>query len=454
MIRYSIYTFALVLMANACTTFTEYSMPNIDCHNKFAATNTSLDQMIVLATANSFMTIDSDKIFDAYVVSSDQGGNFYKSLIVQDKPENPTCGIEIAVDKSAIYTDFPIGTHLRINAKGLKIGNDKGSIKLGIEDPTYAIGRIPQVLVSQYITGVCNGAALDVKAIKPKEFDNLTDALTPANLNQYICVKNTQFNDKELGLAFINLSPEAADSKRSLVDAKGKSINLLFSEFAKFSRDLIPEGNGSACFILSRYNTDYQGLVNDKTGFMFNQPRLDFAPPLVGSALAFVGPGLENFESYTADASSQNFIKYINDAYWANKYWRVATFANNKYLQLSSFTGQDPSISYFIVPVDFSLVNQVSFSTKDAYYNGNVLKVYYSTNYQAGQNISQATLVDISAAFNIAKGSTNGYAQNFTPSGIWQKPPTLNQKAYLIFEYKAGGKYPTTTMQIDNILLQ
>lgn len=82
-------------------------------------------------------------ILDGYVVSSDENGNFYKTISFQDKHANPTVGLQIEVDKASNYTDFPAGSHIRIKANGLVLGWDRGTRKIGSVDPTYAIGRIP-----------------------------------------------------------------------------------------------------------------------------------------------------------------------------------------------------------------------------------------------------------------------------------------------------------------------
>ena len=47
------------------------------------------------------VTFDKDLVLEAYVVSSDEAGNFYKEMVVQDKPDNPTAGIIIKLNMSS-----------------------------------------------------------------------------------------------------------------------------------------------------------------------------------------------------------------------------------------------------------------------------------------------------------------------------------------------------------------
>ena len=101
--------------------------------------------------------------------------------------------------------------------------------------------------------------------------------------------------------------------------------------------------------------------------------------------------------------------KYINDPVLGNRYWRVSNHSGNKYLNLGfGATGPKPeSKTMFIVPVNFSNMTKFSFDSKDGHYNGNVLKVYYSTDYQPSGNILNATLTDITSAFTISSNNTN-----------------------------------------------
>ena len=99
--------------------------------------------------------------------------------------------------------------------------------------------------------------------------------------------------------------------------------------------------------------------------------------------------------------------------------------------------------------------NTLSFKTKDGFNNGNVLKVWYTTNYTPGTDLSNATLVDITSQFTIAFGTTSGYAQNFTNSGVYNIPASVTGNGFFIFEYSGNGvgSALTTTIQIDDITI-
>lgn len=453
---------ALVLSTTSCVNDgfgrEDWDVPSLVCNNKFDAPTISLSDFVALAPSNGTITITDDHIIEGYVISSDENGSFYKSISFQDSPENPKVGLQIEVNRSLNYADFPVGARIRIKAKGLVLGTDKGVIKLGYADAGYAIGRIPENSIGDYISIVCVDGKADIATLVPLELSDLSQAKSIQNINKLVSVSNVQFSDADiLGVdgvkTFINLSPKA-DTNRDLVDTNGGTAVLRTSQYASFGSQLLPTESGKITFVVSKYNTSYQMLIRSTKDIDFSNPRVDVAPAKGGSAITYLKSGSkEDFSSFSKGAGSEEFPQYINDPVIGNRYWRVAEFKGNKYIEFGyGKTGAKPyARTLFAVPVDFDNMNGLSFKTKDAYNTGNVLKVYYSTDYTA--NAITPTLVDITSSFTIAVGATSGYASNFTDSGVWSKPSNLTGKGFIIFEYHGGGSLPTTTMQIDDITI-
>src|SRR5690606_17267454 len=78
---------------------------------------------------------------EAYVISSDETGNFYKSLVIQDSPENPTAGVAISTEATNLYTKFEPGRKIYLRVDGLYIGEYAGLPTIGIQDGDE-VGRI------------------------------------------------------------------------------------------------------------------------------------------------------------------------------------------------------------------------------------------------------------------------------------------------------------------------
>lgn len=161
----------------------------------------------------------------------------------------------------------------------------------------------------------------------------------------------------------------------------------------------------------------------------------------------------ENFENVTPN-TNLNLTDWLNIAETGTKLFKGNTFNSNKYAEIRAFdlniANQEPSNIAWLIsnPMTAISTNPVylNFDTKDGYDNGAKLEVYLITNWTGDIHTSIKTLLNA----NIAKGSTNGYANKFTNSGNILLNGNLNNFR-IAFKY-IGGYSPvaTTTYQIDN----
>ncbi|ALR31895.1 hypothetical protein ATE47_15840 [Chryseobacterium sp. IHB B 17019] len=442
----------------SCVQKDEWDTPPIKCENKFPAPTMSLADFKAQAPATGYLLITTDQIIDGYVVSSDESGNFYKTISFQDKPENPTAGLQIEVDRASNYADFPVGAHIRINAKGLRLGLDRGAVKIGSVDPNFSIGRIPASLLSRYISGVCNGNGLEIVNIKPVELPNLAAAKAEQYINTLVKVPSSQFSIGDIfpvNKTYIDyVGGAGVDTDRTLEDASGNSVTLRNSGFFAQGSTLLPTGNGDITFVVSRYISTWQMLIRNTNDINFKGTRVDATPPKGGTAITYSGSFLENFESYSLTPTNlEVYPKYVNDALLGNRYWQLKTFSSNKYIQLGANSGSGPYQTYFAVPVDFTAANTLKFDVNVGFWNGNALKVYYTTNYTPLGDITQATKTDITSSFTIPQAPASGYG-TLAPAGTYAIPPALTGNGFILFEYTGNGSGVTTTVQLDNIQVQ
>ena len=71
-------------------------------------------------------------VIKGQVTTSDQVGNLYKSLYIQDA----TAGIEVKIGKNGLYNEYKLGQWIYVDCADLTIGDYNGMINLGYEDPT------------------------------------------------------------------------------------------------------------------------------------------------------------------------------------------------------------------------------------------------------------------------------------------------------------------------------
>lgn len=444
---------------SSCVKNDDWETPPIACSNKFEAPTISMADFAAQAPATGYKLITTDQIFDGYIVSSDAQGNFYKTISFQDKTVNPTVGLQIEVDKASNFADYPVGAHIRINAKGLRLGLDRGSIKLGSEDPNFAIGRIPQALVGRYVSGVCGGNGLDVQTLVPTKLNSLNDAKQVNLINTLVTVSDVQFSIGEIfpvqkKYLDYDAGNQGLDTDRNIEDKLGGSAVIRNSGFFKSGGELVPKGNGTVTFVVSRYNTTWQMLIRSLSDINFTGTRVDATPPKGGTEIAYSGSFLENFESYSLTPTNlEVYPKYVNDAVLGNRYWQLKTFSNNKYIQLGANSGSGNYLTYFAVPVDFTAANTVKFDVNVGFWNGNALKVYYTTNYTPLGDITTATKTDITSAFTIPQAPAVNYG-TLVPAGTYTLPAGLTGNGFILFEYTGASTGVTTTIQLDNIQVQ
>jgi hypothetical protein len=95
--------------------------------------NTTIAELKALYTKTGQpVKIDRDILIGGRVISEDRSGNIYRSLYIQDE----TGAIEIKLGKSGLYNDYKPGQWVYVDCSGLSIGNYRGMLQLGFQDPT------------------------------------------------------------------------------------------------------------------------------------------------------------------------------------------------------------------------------------------------------------------------------------------------------------------------------
>lgn len=414
-------------------------------------TTTTVEALV--ASANATPTVfTTDDIIEAYVTSSDESNNFFKSISFQTIPTNgaaPT-GFSVGVDEETLYLKgFTPGRKVYIKLNGLYRAMVNGSLQIG----SLFQGSIGRIAASEWRDHLFPSATIVDENAFVRTL-TLSDACSDVNQNTLIDLDSVQFSDNSINTTYGGDISSGGTNHTLFSSAGGTGQVIRFSNFCSFAGNLVPTGSGKIRGVLTKFNTTFQFRVRYESDIQLTQPRFDFYPPKVGTNIQYNGTLNEPFTAYAANES--NFPKYINDAVLGSKYWQVKTFASNNYIQFSSYSSiPEVNRALFIIPVNFTVANTFSFKTKSGYYNGDTLKVYYSTNYLIGSDVNNATLIDITPNFNIPIGTTSGLAPDFSPSGDYSIPPSLTGYGFFIFEYKGNSGFGgvTTTMQIDDIII-
>lgn len=419
-----------------------FDTPQENCVSPGLTKTKEVSDIYAVATGTT-ATYTADDIIEAYVISSDEGGNFYKSMYFQ--PVDGSKGFNLSVDEVNAYTkNFQPGKKVFLKLKSLAYANPtsygRGLIFGAPPTEQYAVDRLSGLIYKNYLIPSCDIISEDaiVKHL------TISQALSDTYLNTLVEIDDVQFKTD-----CATYSKKDYDTSLKITNGT-TSLDVRTSRYANFAGNYVPSGRGKIRGVLTKYGSTYQIILRTERDVRMTNPRITtISLPKVGTSLQYLGAFTENFESYATSTTGTTFPKYINDAAIGTKYWDVVLFSSNKYIQVSAYNNGCTK-AYLIVPVDMTAANGLSFKSKDGYNDGDPLKVYYSTNYVPGNSVSQATLVDITGKFIISSGNTSGYGSSFISSGTYAIPSTLTGNGYFIFEYD-GTIGTTTTMQLDDI---
>lgn len=219
------------------------------------------------------------------VISSDEEGNFFKKVIIQDS----TAGIEIGIELYSIFTDYPLGQKIAIKCGGLYLGNDNGDVKLGtlyFEDGVWNFGRIQsQEIVDAHFFKMSDGKLIEPKVFKINE-------LAANNKTTLVKLENVQFFWRSVGESFGDVTLNSSGVGHYIEDLAGNRVLLYTSSYSSFADYSIPEGNGTIVGIYGVYGSTKQLYINCYEDVQFTNPRVgpffieDF-PESVGSFTAY-----------------------------------------------------------------------------------------------------------------------------------------------------------------------
>lgn len=446
-------------------TITE-AAPIISVNSSIKAAKSALKQAYI-SNGNVLYTFPeisspSDSLYlEAYVISSDAAGNFYKKMIVQDKAENPTDGIEILINKTSLSETFNIGRKVYVLLNGLSILYDDGQSESDPTDQTFgkytlgiregnAITEIPATSLSNHIIRSNETATIVPSIIE-------LGTLQEQAISTMVRLVDSQFEKSILNTTFSGDVTDEFDGFRNVVECNSqKRIPLQSSTYASFKSNVLPQGRGLIDFVLSKdyFSSFLVAIVNSPSAISFDT--IDRCDPVVlacegssGSGTVLMDEGFENIKSTTSlEAAGWSNVNVSG----GNTIFTSKAFGGNRYLQIGAYnTGENPLEAWLVSPqVSLeSTDNEVlTFDTNTGYDNGKALTVYVSSDYVG--DVTTATWVQVDAV--LSEGPTNGY-NSFTSSGEINLS-CLSGFVNVAFKYSGGDGAVTTTFQIDNVKIE
>jgi hypothetical protein len=448
-------------LLNACVADDDFDLPKVnDTDTPGLTVNTDLHALLGIFNQDpkDITTIDQDFIFEAYVISSDEAGNFYKELIVQDKPENPTAGMNIKLNMVAYSQYFNFGRKLLINARGLSIGNMNGVPTLGMVNGKQVV-NIPQTKISDHLFRTAEVATIVPLQLEALQFHDRFE-------NLFVKLENVQFSefliDPQNPFTYASEDVDEFDGERLLESCNGDfPFVLSTSTYADFSAFRLPAGAGNLQGVLTRdyYDKFYTLYLNSPADINFSEERCEKEKLECGLAGS---PGFKIL--FSDDFSGQTNNKPIKGNGWklivqeGSKEWEAFTASGgNASLGRSarirpSGSGDRKTVSWLITPAinfDTNTGEVLSFKTSTSFSNGSTLEVLISTNWDGNEeNFLHAEWKTLTAAY---------IAQNSDFFGDWLSSGNIDLscvegKGYIGFKYSGSDSpYYNGIYELDDI---
>ncbi|WP_166921552.1 DUF5689 domain-containing protein [Flavobacterium poyangense] len=425
------YFFALQLLL-LCSCSTELKTPEFSCIPPNLIVNQTAEKLKDISDAVP-KQYSYDDVIEAYVVSTDEGGNFFKTIYFQTlKDTKKVVGFSVPIDATNTYVDFCVGAKVYIKLQnqftdlyygGLRIGSLQVS---NSGDPT--IGRISQ---NDY-KNVMHVSCIVVNENQLVQSFSIEEALKDENLNTLIELKEVQFAEVAIGRHYFEESNNVGGATNwNLSDKTGSQVIFRTSNFANFAGSLVPEGSGKVRGILTKYGADYQLMARYESDVVMDGKR---SIPLFS----------EDFQSLKNDVVF-SLPGWSNIVEKASKLWRSMFYGGNGYAEFNTTsTTAAENVAWLVSPkINLEGYKNAMFSFRSAQHSLkvdsplNTLEIYVSDDFD-GLNIARAKWTKLTAKLPNLSTPT----REFITSGRIDLS-SYSGNIHLAFKYVGSGKDKT-----------
>jgi hypothetical protein len=308
-------------------------------------------------------------VIEGVVSATDESGNLYKTLYIQDN----TAGIQIAVDRTSLYTTYRIGQKVFVKLSGLYLGTYGGVLQIGyvygVAPDPESIGRIPNILIDQHI--IKDG----LPATAPVPLERSVTSLSGNDMNMLVVLRKVHF--AEVGSPY---APPLITTNRILLDSAGNEIFLRNSGYANFRAELMPKGQGDIVCIYSAYNGDNQLYIRDLNDlqnwdYSISFPMNVINEPFTSTLGTFTQYSVQGTQIWTTSNYGAKISGYEAGGYYANEDWLISPSIN-----FDNYTNETLNFNSFM---NYGVAGDGS------------LKLYTSTNYSGTGDPNLATWTEI-----------------------------------------------------------
>ncbi len=390
---------------------------------------------------------ENDEYITGYVVSSDEAGNFFEELIIQDDFENPTVGIKVLIDVNPLFTKYEVGRKIYLKINGLSVGITNGVLTIGSLNGSE-VDKIASSQETRYIQRSNEVATIVPLPISFSEFSN-------DKTNLMVQLQDVQFNRNQVindSFTYASEDLDQFDGERILESCTvSSSVIFSTSTFADFKGLALPSGQGNINAILSRNFEGEAFIVTINTpedisfGGVENRCDPDFfectTPSGGGSNIFF--EDFEGFGNYAAEGWTNVNVSGTDTD------WFISSFSGNSYSRISAYNSGNSEADVWLVTPDIDLDStsgeELSFRIESAYDDGTILTVLISEDFTGDVATATWQILDVT----IPVGPSNGFGglQSIDPINISCLDGTIN----VAFLYEGSDPSATTRYHVDDV---
>ena len=397
----------------------------------------------------SYTFNENDEYITGYIVSSDEGGNFFEELILQDNFENPTIGIKLLIDVNPLFTRYDVGRKIYIKINGLSVGITNGVLTIGALNGS----EVDKIAASQETLVIQRSNEVATIVPLPLSMSNFTDDKT----NMMIQLSDVQFNrDQVLDpesdfITYASSQSDEFDGER-ILESCGSSATTVFSTstFADFKGLQLPKGRGSMNAILTRdfFGEVFNVVINTPEDITFDDNAMRCDPIEISCGLAS-STGSNNL--FSDDFETQSTNSLISGNGWTNfieegtEGWEAYSSGGTNSSQgisarVGSFqSGDASSVAWLITPqidLDANTGVTIQFETSNSFSDGSTMDVLFSDDWDGTEaGITTATWGILADAYVTQDDDFFG---DWFESGIVDLSCASGQ-IYVAFKYVGSG---------------
>jgi len=425
----------------------EIEEPEISANSNIMAMKNAYDQ-----SEEKIFTFgqNDNSIIEGFVISSDEGGNFFKTLFIQDNSENPESGLEILIDLRSYFTKYNFGRKIFIKMAGLSMSSVEGKYQIGY-NLRNEVEKIPESLLDNFIIRSSIIKEIIPKPIALSEFSNDL-------IGTYIQVENVQFKYDEIGKTYAGEAFDQFNGDRVLIDCNDQISTILStSTFSDFKSNIISDKKGTLTAVLTKdfFAEKFVLILNDPSNIDFTDVNRCDPEFLDCGMLDTTGNKLIFYEDFEGLKNTED----LEDLGWINKNinlgqekFRKRTSSGNVTMRISAFRTEENPLEVWLVTPPINLNNStnevLTFQTKATFDNGTILTVWVSSDFS--ENIKEATWQQLEVEISVGPG--NGFGTSFISSGEISLD-CLEGNIFIAFKYLGADSGISTTYDVDNVLV-